>query len=80
MQLENVLVIDEARPEYTLDPVSPRPLLNLAVGFLVSSVFAVGFAVLRELLDKTLKTEEEMEEKFAVPVLGVIPQIKRRNV
>lgn len=77
MQMENVLIIDEAKQEHTADPISPRPLLNIVVAFLLSAMASVGFVVLRELLDKTLKTEEEIEEKFAIPVLGVIPQLKQ---
>ncbi len=77
MEMENVLIIDEAKQEHTLKPISPRHFLNMALAFLLSVIAGSVFAFLREFLDKTLKTEEEIEEKFALPVLGVIPMVKR---
>ena len=39
-----------------LAPTSPRPLLNLALGFLLGAAAGVGIALLRESLDVTLKS------------------------
>lgn len=77
MQIENVMMIDEAKQEYSMNPVGPRLYLNMAIAFAVSAMLGIGIAVIRELLDHTLKTEEEIEEKFGIPVLGVIPIMKK---
>ncbi|MEU9173134.1 polysaccharide biosynthesis tyrosine autokinase [Streptomyces sp. NPDC048420] len=58
------------------DPVSPRPLLNLAGGALVGLLLAAGLVVLRETLDTTLKTSQTLGEFTGLPGLGVIPYDK----
>lgn len=55
------------------DPVSPKPVRNTALGLAVGLVFGLGMAFLYEYLDDTIKSTEELEELFGVPVLGVIP-------
>ncbi|MEV0182394.1 polysaccharide biosynthesis tyrosine autokinase [Streptomyces sp. NPDC050625] len=54
-------------------PVSPRPLLNLAVGVLGGLLLGAGLVALRETLDTTLKTSEALGEFTALPGLGTIP-------
>ncbi|MFI6492314.1 polysaccharide biosynthesis tyrosine autokinase [Streptomyces sp. NPDC050564] len=54
-------------------PVSPRPLLNLAVGVLGGLLLGAGLVVLRETLDTTFKTSEALGEFTELPGLGVIP-------
>ncbi|MEV1068830.1 polysaccharide biosynthesis tyrosine autokinase [Streptomyces sp. NPDC050263] len=58
------------------DPVSPRPLLNLAAGVLAGLLLAAGLVVLRETLDTTLKTVEALGEFTGLPSLGAIPYDK----
>lgn len=59
-----------------VDPVSPRPLLNLAGGALAGLLLAAGLVVLRETLDTTLKTVEALGELTGLPGLGAIPYDK----
>ncbi|MDT9691285.1 polysaccharide biosynthesis tyrosine autokinase [Streptomyces sp. P9(2023)] len=54
-------------------PVSPRPLLNLAVGLLGGLLLGVALAALRETLDTTFKTAEALSELTALPPLATIP-------
>jgi non-specific protein-tyrosine kinase len=56
-----------------IHPVSPRPLLNLAVGVLGGLLVGAGLVALRETLDTTLKTSEALGEFTALPGLGTIP-------
>lgn len=55
-------------------PESPRPTLNLALGLLVGLAIGVGAAVLRETLDTTVKSTDEVKELTKGPVLGVVPE------
>ncbi|MGW1022141.1 polysaccharide biosynthesis tyrosine autokinase [Streptomyces sp. NPDC002577] len=55
------------------DPISPRPVLNIAAGLLAGLLVGIGIAVLRDNLDTTLKTPEALAEHSALPVLGAIP-------
>ena len=54
-------------------PSSPNVLMNSAVGGVVGLVIAVIIVLLRSLLDNTVKSEEELKDRFDVPVLGEIP-------
>lgn len=53
-------------------PVSPRKKLNLGLGFLVGLAIGVGGAVLRETLDRSVRTTEELTDITGAPTIGVI--------
>lgn len=59
----------------TLDetPVSPKPVRNLVLAALLGLLVGVGAAVLREALDSTVKSAEELREVTDAPTLAVIP-------
>ncbi len=70
----NVLPIEAAlTPE---KPVSPKILLNLAIGTLMGLLLGIGTALLLEALDDSVKTVKEVEAIFDLTVLGTIPQLK----
>lgn len=52
-------------------PISPRPVLNLALGLLLGLALGIAAAVLREQQDTTIK-DEDLEELFGAAPLGVI--------
>lgn len=58
-------------------PDSPRPTLNLALGLLVGLAIGVGGAVLRETLDTSVTSTEEVKQITGGPVLGVVPEDPR---
>lgn len=74
MRTSNVAVIDPAVPSPR--PVSPRPLLNLALAaFFGVFLGLVGVFVL-EFLDTTVKSPEEIAQLLGLPVLGRIPEVR----
>lgn len=60
------------RAQAPLEPISPRPLINTAFGLLVGLALGVGVAVLRETLDVTVKTSDDLEEAAGAAVLGAV--------
>ncbi|MFE5793216.1 polysaccharide biosynthesis tyrosine autokinase [Streptomyces sp. NPDC056503] len=54
-------------------PISPRPLLNAAIGLLAGLLAGVGLAALRDTLDTTLHTSSAMTEATGLAVLGTVP-------
>ncbi|MEH1816455.1 MAG: polysaccharide biosynthesis tyrosine autokinase [Nostoc sp.] len=54
-------------------PVSPRILLNLALGGFLGFFLAIGAALLLETGDKSVKTAEEAQQLLDYPFLGIIP-------
>jgi len=61
-----------------LKPVKPRVLLNLALGFFLSIFGALGLAFFVEFVSDDLEKIEDVEAAFGLPVLSVIPELKRQ--
>ena len=72
----NVMVINEAIEP--LDPSFPKLFLNVLLSIILGSMLALGFALLREISDRIVRSESDMAEALGVPVLGVIGRQPRR--
>jgi capsular exopolysaccharide synthesis family protein len=62
-----------AGPELNDVPVAPKPLRNLALAALLGLIVGAAVAVLREMLDTTVKTTEALHELASAPVLAGVP-------
>lgn len=71
MKIDNVQIIDKA--QVPKDPVKPSKLLNIAIAGVLGVMAGVFIAFLREYLDNTLKTPEDIEKHLGVQVVGMIP-------
>ena len=67
-----VEVVDPAEPPSR--PVSPNLFLNILLSLFLGLGSGVGLAYFIEYLDTSVKTVDDVERYFGVPVLGVIPQ------
>jgi polysaccharide biosynthesis transport protein len=54
-------------------PISPRPVLNLALGLLVGLTAGVAGAVVLQALDRRVRTESDVRELTSAPVMGYVP-------
>ena len=54
--------------------VLPRTNLNLALGFLLGLLLGIAYALVRHQFDRRLRSSEEVEKEFGVPVIGLVPQ------
>ncbi|MEV0056427.1 polysaccharide biosynthesis tyrosine autokinase [Saccharopolyspora shandongensis] len=61
-----------APAERPADPVSPRPLLNLVLGASLGLAVGYGAALLRHILDTTIKSVDSLQEVTGNPVLGSV--------
>lgn len=71
MRIDNVQIIDQAGLPQA--PVSPRPLMNIALAGVLGLMIGLGFVFLIEYLDNTVKTSDGIEKRLELPVLGIIP-------
>ena len=71
----NARVIDEAVPP--IKHSSPHIPMNLAAGFLGGLVAGAGFVLLVAYLDDRVKSAFDIEGTVGLPLLGVVPQIKK---
>ncbi len=69
--INNVHVVDEAEPENT--PSNINHPKDIAIFGFIGIVVAVIYVLLGNMLDTTIKTAEEVEKEFKIPVLSSIP-------
>jgi capsular exopolysaccharide synthesis family protein len=55
-------------------PARPRVFLNIALGLFFGVLLGLGFAFFIEYLDTSVKTMEDIERFFGLPVLAVVPR------
>lgn len=72
----NIRVVDAASP--SRDVFRPKKALNLIIGTLVGLMLGVGAALLRETLNQSVASVNELQALSGLPVLGTIPHV--RNV
>ncbi|MFQ3545407.1 Wzz/FepE/Etk N-terminal domain-containing protein [Halobacillus rhizosphaerae] len=75
MNVDNVTTLSDAEIASNPSPVSPKPYLNMAIALVVGLMVGVGLAFLLEYLDNTIKSEDELEKKIGLPVLGSVAHI-----
>lgn len=75
MNVDNVTVLSKAEVAENQSPIKPRPMLNVAIAFVVGLMAAVGLAFLLEYLDNTVKKEEDVENLLGLPVLGIVARM-----
>ena len=71
LKSSNIRVVDPAMVPST--PSRPAKARNIALAFIVGLVGGVGLALLREYLDNTVKTPDDIETLARLPSLAVVP-------
>ncbi len=73
-QNSSIRIADPARA--AIKPVFPNMKLNVMLAFLFSTLLSVGFAVLTDLLDGSVRDPEQVRTLFQTDVLGSLPMVK----
>lgn len=74
MNVDNVTILSKANG--TASKVSPSLIINLAIGLILGLILALIIIILKEIFDKRIRTEEDIERELNIPVLGSIQKIK----
>lgn len=56
-------------------PASPNRTNNMIIGFIVGFVISVGLIVILEIFDNTVRSEEDIIQISALPVLAAVPDM-----
>ncbi len=74
MKVNNVHVVETAVEPGV--PIRPRTSLNVMLGALLGILAGLGFVFVREQLDTSIKTPDDLEQKLGVTFLGLLPEIE----
>lgn len=75
MNVDNVSILSKA--DTNGNRISPQPLVNSVVGIFLGLIVALIIIFLKEILDKRIKTEEDVAELLDLPVLGTIQDFSK---
>lgn len=64
-------------PEYSDERFKPSYMRFGIIGFLIGALAVIVFIIIRYFMDDTIKDEGEIESKFSLPILGVIPDVTK---
>ena len=67
----NVQIVDE--PTLPERPIAPRKGRTLAMAALLGLLLGCGFTVAKELINRTIRTEDDVKNYLGLPVMGAIP-------
>lgn len=70
MSVDNVSILSKANE--TGHKVGPKPLINIVMGIIVGLIISILIIFIKELFDKRIKSEEDVENELELPVLGSI--------
>ena len=73
----NVSIVDPAIPPRR--PSWPKKGPIILTGLLAGGLLGLGLALLRERADSSIKTRFEVTEMSGLPVVGIVPRIRRRR-
>lgn len=79
MNVDNVTILATAELNENPDPVKPKPLLNIAISWILGLMVGIGWAVLLEFMDNTIKDTQDVETLLALPILGSIQQFSKKT-
>ena len=66
-------------PEYSDRRYKPDYLRYGLFGFIIGAFIVIVFVIIRYFTDDTVKNEIEIEGKFSLPILGVIPDVTKAS-
>lgn len=72
-QTAHARVVEKATPP--IGPIKPRKTRIVTIAFLLSALVGIGLAILRSLLDNTLRSPDDVAERLDAPFLGALPDV-----
>lgn len=77
MNVDNVSILTAADVGDEPSPVSPQPLVNIAIGLILGGLLGLGIAFLRAFLDTSLQSEEDVQKYLDLPVVGTVSKFDK---
>ena len=72
LDVSNIRIAEDAVTP--LAPVKPNKTRNIMMGVLIGLMIGIGFSFLLEYMDRSVRTEEDIQKYIGIQVLSVIPE------
>lgn len=79
MSVDNISILSVAKLNDNPSPVKPNKMLNITIAGIIGLMLGVGLAFLLELLDTSIKSEQDVEDYLGLPVIGIVDLIKEEK-
>jgi capsular polysaccharide biosynthesis protein len=77
--VDNVSILAQAEFKDNPVPVKPKPILYISIAILVGMFIGSGTALLVELMDNTLKDEQDAAMVLGLPILGSVQKMQKSD-
>lgn len=74
----NVSMLSQAVPP--VEPTSPKLVLNMAVAVFVGTLLGVAIIIGMEMLDRRVRSVDDIVQAVALPIIGVLPSPNARRL
>lgn len=75
MTIDNINILSVAKLDDQPEPVAPNKTLYIVAATIIGLIVSAGFALLLECFDTTVKTEQDIEEKIGLPIIGIVSKM-----
>lgn len=73
----NARIVDTAT--VPTSPIKPKKALIVVLATFLAGLVGVGLTLLQEMLNNTFKSIDDVENKLNLPVLGILPLVKKKD-
>ena len=64
-------------PQYTENRYKPSYIRYAVIGFAIGALLVAAWVIVRYFMDDTVKNENDLESRFSLPILGIIPDVSK---
>ncbi|NBD23612.1 YveK family protein [Paenibacillus glycinis] len=78
-KVDNVIILSDANPADKAAPVTPNPVKNTFLAFIVSMIALTGIVFILHYLDDTVKTERDVMDTLGLTTFAAVAKAKNRD-
>ncbi|MFC5649392.1 YveK family protein [Paenibacillus solisilvae] len=79
MNIDNVTILAEANLNGSHVPINSNPQMDILISLFISLMFAAGLVFFLDYMDKTYKSEADLEADLGLPVLVSVMKMKKQR-
>lgn len=79
MSVDNINILSEATLSENPIPIKPNKILIIAIALVIGLFTGVGLALIIELINTRIKSEQEVEDLLGLPIIGTIRTVTEKD-